>query len=149
MNEKRNKWLEKSYAIVAENGMEYLTINSISREVGKSKSSFYHFFVDLEHFKKDLIDYHKQQVNLFSLELEKVENFNPNLIYVFLEHKVDIFFHKQLRIHRIEPMYKNCIEEVFESYENSLLEQWALHFELNHQKKLAKKMDLDDLADLE
>ena len=44
MNEKRKEWIEKSYTLVAEKGYESLNINSISRLVGKSKSSFYHHF---------------------------------------------------------------------------------------------------------
>jgi hypothetical protein len=36
MNEKRKEWIERGYALVAEDGFECLSINSISRLVGKS-----------------------------------------------------------------------------------------------------------------
>ncbi|MFT6731800.1 MAG: AcrR family transcriptional regulator, partial [Glaciecola sp.] len=47
MTERRKEWIERAYALVAEDGFECLSVNSISRLVGKSKSSFYHHFGDL------------------------------------------------------------------------------------------------------
>jgi AcrR family transcriptional regulator len=140
MNEKRKEWIERAYALVAEDGFERLSVNSISRLVGKSKSSFYHHFGDLELFKTDLLDYHVKQVNIFSGKISKSDNIYPSLIHVFVEHQSDIFFHKQLRIHRRNPTYKKHIENIFQVYENAVLEQWNIHFSLNHQKLFSKKL---------
>jgi len=141
MNEKRKEWVEKSYALVAESGFENLNLNSISRLVGKSKSSFYHYFGDLELFKMELLDYHVKQMNNFSAKISECENIYPSLINVFLEHQLDIFFHKQLRIHRKEPTYKKHIEKIFQVYENAVLEQWNNYFGLNHQKLFSRKFN--------
>ena len=139
MSQKRTEWIEKSYALVAKNGFESLNVNLISRTVGKSKSSFYHHFGDLELFNMALLDYHVNQMNDFSAKIDACDNIYPGMIHIFLEHQMDIFFHKQLRIHRVEPTYKKHIEKIFQVYENAVLEQWNNQFGLNHQNQFSIK----------
>lgn len=141
MSKKRKEWIAKSYALVAEKGFERLNVNSISRLVGKSKSSFYHYFGDMELFKMKLLDFHVKQMNIFSAKISEGDNIYPDLINVFLEHQLDIFFHKQLRIHREDPTNKKHIEKIFQDYENAILEQWNNHFDLNHQKLFSRKFN--------
>ena len=43
-------WLEVGYAIFSNEGPKGLKIEVLAREVGKSKSSFYHCFADLDIF---------------------------------------------------------------------------------------------------
>ena len=139
MNTKQQEWIEKSYLQVAEHGFGSLTVHSISRIVGKSKSSFYHYFGDLELFKQDLLDYHLERAKSFANEISKCEAIDPDFIHVFLKYKMDLFFHKQLRIFRNEAIYHTYIEKAFDLYEAAVMEKWNEHFGLTNQKFFSKK----------
>jgi hypothetical protein len=61
------------------------------------------------------------------------------MINLFLEHKTDIFFHKQLRINRDKPHFKACFEKVYTMFENAILEEWVLFLNLESHSFLASK----------
>ena len=51
MNKEGSKiWIVKGYELFAIYGFKGLKVETISREVGKKKSSFYHYFVDMDNF---------------------------------------------------------------------------------------------------
>jgi len=138
---KQEKWLELSYEFVAENGFDQLSENAIARMIDKSKSSFYHHFGDLENFKLDLLDYHYQRAQAFTAKVEECENIYPGIIHLLLEHKVDMFFHKQVRINRNQPASKKSIEKVFKLYEDAILEKWIIFLDLGYYKIFVKKLN--------
>jgi len=51
-------WIKKGYEIFAISGQSGLKIEPLSKTVGKSKSSFYHHFADLEFFTEHLLKHH-------------------------------------------------------------------------------------------
>ena len=115
-----------------------LSVELISRKVGKNKSSFYHHFGDLEVFKGELLSHHVQQARLFSTELEKCVSIRPGMIHVFLRYKADFLFHKQLRIGRGNLEFQRCFESVHSLFETAIGETWARYLELENQKPLSK-----------
>ena len=68
--------------------------------MGKSKSSFYHHFADLEIFTKHLLAYHIQQSFIIAAKERNASNINPELINILVDHKTDLLFNRQLRIHQ-------------------------------------------------
>lgn len=141
MQEKKQEWIETGYAFVAKNGFANLSVNFIAREVGKSKSSFYHYFGNLEQFITSLLEHHLYRTKLFTTELNKYENGSPEMIHAFLNYKVDTFFHKQIRINRDQPLYKEYVEKAFELYETAIAEKWANHVGLEHRRIFAQKFN--------
>lgn len=137
---KRQEWLEKGYEYVAENDFETLSVNSLARAVGKSKSSFYHHFGDIEIFITELLDYHLQQANQFAINLSQSKTVDPELINVFLDYKLDILFHKQIRINREKAPFKEYISKTFVLYEETLAGQLASYFGLGQYQILAQKL---------
>jgi AcrR family transcriptional regulator len=135
--DKKTPWIEVGYQMVADSGFGSISIESISRQVGKNKSSFYHHFGDTEVFKDELLTYHLLRAEQFAKEVDVCESINPGMINVFLLYKSDFFFHKQLRIERTNPEYKRCFEKVFELYETAVLEKWAVFLKLHNQQQLA------------
>ncbi len=91
-------WIKEGYRVFAGEGPPGLKVERLAKGVGKNKSSFYHHFADLEIFTSALLSYHLDQTkvvagkeaNCFTLE---------DLIDVLTEHKVDLLFNRQLRIH--------------------------------------------------
>lgn len=123
--------------MVADSGFGSISVELISRQVGKNKSSFYHHFGDTEVFTDELLAYHLLRAEQFAKEVDLCESIKPGMINVFLLYKTDFFFHKQLRIERTNPEYKKCFEKVFELYETAVLEKWAVFLKLDNQQQLA------------
>ena len=60
------------------------------------------------------------------------------MLDAFVDFKTDLFFHKQLRIHRRRPAFKACFEKVFEQFAAAVLDPWAFFLGLQNQKLLAR-----------
>lgn len=142
MNErKKQDWIDKGYAYVAEKGFDNLTVNTICREVGKSKSSFYHYFGELNQFEDDLLTYHFERAKIFGQKLNNCKNIHPDLVDVVMIFKEDIFFYKQLRIYRNSANHQQYNSKIFKLYEEAVLEKWSIYFGLNNQKIFASKFN--------
>lgn len=96
------------------NGMNGLQVEPIAKIVGKSKSSFYHLFADTEIYLDELLTYHISQVKLMCEKEGKAKNFNPDIIHIFLEHKIDILFNKQLRINHQNTQFRKVLNKTDE-----------------------------------
>lgn len=135
--QKKLEWIEEGYRVVAEEGFNNLNIESIARSIDKNKSSFYHYFGDLDWFKSELLSYHLDRAKEFAEAINACKDIRPGIIEVFVAYKTDLFFHKRLRIHRSNPEYKKCFEKVYEMYESAVLVKWAHFLGLDNQPHLA------------
>jgi AcrR family transcriptional regulator len=93
-------WIRTGYAIFAQSGQAGLKIEPLAKQVGKSKSSFYHLFADLEIFIETLLKYHIEQSHRIARKERNAQTIDPELINVLVEHKTDLLFNRQLRINR-------------------------------------------------
>ncbi|WP_194972585.1 TetR/AcrR family transcriptional regulator [Aquiflexum lacus] len=114
-------WIKKAYRIFALNGQEGLKIERLAKEVGKSKSSFYHHFADLDLFIDTLLEYHLDQLQVITEKENQAQSIDPDLINIFIEHKIDFLFYKQLLVNKHQEVYQKTllksnkvIEKVFE-----------------------------------
>ncbi len=103
-------WVKVGYEMFALKGLNGLQIEPIAKLVGKSKSSFYHLFADIEIFLDELLTYHISQVKLMCEKESKALNFNPDIINIFVEHKIDILFNKQLRINHQNTEFRKVMK---------------------------------------
>jgi len=126
---------------VAEKGFECLSINVICRFVGKSKSSFYNYFGEIELFREELMAFHLKRAFDFAKKIENCEKIQPDLIEVFMDYKTDIFFYKQLRIYRNNLIYENYNQKIFELFENAVCDKWADYFEFENRQIFVKKFN--------
>jgi len=58
MKEKEEIWITKGYGMFALFGEKGLKVEQLSKNVGISKSSFYHHFADLDVFVERLLQHH-------------------------------------------------------------------------------------------
>jgi|TARA_B110000093_G_C12949591_1_gene401880 AcrR family transcriptional regulator len=131
-------WLEVGYTIFSVEGPKGLKIEVLAREVGKSKSSFYHCFADLELFIEELLEFHEVKSNEIFKKIQLCENFVPDVFEVLFESKEDAFFSRQLRINRHLEAYKNCFEKAHKPVEDALFEFWPKAIGLEDKPQLAK-----------
>jgi AcrR family transcriptional regulator len=131
-------WLEVGYTIFSIEGPKGLKIEALAREVGKSKSSFYHCFADLELFIEELLEFHEVKSNAIYKKIKLCENFVPDVFEVLFESKEDAFFNRQLRINRHIEEYKTCFQKAHKPIEDALLEFWPEAIGLEDKPHLAR-----------
>ena len=129
----KEKWIHEAYLLVAKDGFEKLTVEQLARIVGKNKSSFYHYFGDLTLFENVLLDYHLDASKHFAEEIKNCERLNPDVLNLMIDMKMDLFFHKQLRINRDKPTYKACFEKSYKIFQVAIFDKWITFFGLSNQ----------------
>ena len=102
-------WIKKGYEIFALEGFKSLKIESLSKKVGISKSSFYHHFSDMDVFVELLMQYHLEQAHIIAKKEHHAKNVEPELINILTEHKIDLLFNRQLRINRVHKNYADTL----------------------------------------
>jgi AcrR family transcriptional regulator len=137
---KKYEWIEKGYQMVSALGFAEVKVESIARLLNKNKSSFYHYFGDWEVFEEALLDHHINLAKQFAADANSCQNIIPDLVNLFIDHKTDIFFHKQLRINREKAQFKKCFESVYSMFEEAIAERWTSFMKLEDQAYLATKI---------
>lgn len=136
MTKRQIPWVEKGYSIFANEGPSGLKVERLAKEVGKNKSSFYHHFADLEVFTSHLLDHHLHNSTNLAAKETKATN-AEELISILLEHKVDLLFNRQLRVHREIPQFEQCFTKVNEISIPGIIPLWSKIIGLSGETELA------------
>ena len=129
-------WLQQGYTTFAHHGPEALKVERLARAVGKSKSSFYHHFADPEGFQESLLRHHLEKARLIAKKEAACQSLD-DLIEVLLEHKTDLLFNRQLRVHRSHPVFERCFEGTTELTVPAILPVWKKIIGMEDQSYLA------------
>ncbi len=136
MNAIQQPWIEEGYRVFAYEGPQGLKVERLSKGVGKNKSSFYHHFADLEVFTNLLLEYHLEQAQLMAEKEANCTNLEE-LVDVIVEHKIDLLFNRQLRVHRENPDFETCFCKTNQITVQAIIGLWAEILELNDNSYLA------------
>lgn len=137
MRNAKKEWIENGYTVVALYGFDQLKIDRLSKNVGKSKSSFYHLFGDADAFVTELLDYHEQQAHTISA-LERAATNEAELIAVLVEYKTDVLFNKRLRLKQEIEIFQKCIHRIDAFSLPALLPVWKKIIQLDESGYLAE-----------
>lgn len=135
MTEKKSNWIKTGYEAFALSGEGGLKIETLAKKVGISKSSFYHYFADLEVFMELLMKYHLEQCQLMSSKEKAVVNLDPELIHILIDHKLDLLFNRQLRFNQQTSLFKETLEKSNQIIGNEFVVLWAKDLQLNLSQK--------------
>ena len=130
-------WIRAGYEIFSKEGPKGLKIEVIARKVGKSKSSFYHHFVDLEIFTDFLLKYHLERAEAIAILEAQCKNIDPEMIAVLVQVKTDLLFNRQLRVHRDNPNFRQVFEASNKMVSEAFLPVWAKDLGLEGHPLLA------------
>ncbi len=119
------QWIKIGYTIFSQKGPNGIKVQTISKLMGKSKSSFYHFFSDKEIYIEALLNYHLERASIIIEKERQCKNVNPEMLHVLLEFKEDLLFSRQLRIHREVSIYKDCFEKINEMSAEVIIGIWS------------------------
>lgn len=109
MTKKKDIWIIKGYETFALFGENGLVIEQLAKDVEVSKSSFYHYFADIEIFVENLLSHHLEKSKVMAEKEKLAKTINPELINILIEHKTDLLFNRQLRINADKLKYKNTL----------------------------------------
>lgn len=130
-------WILNGYQTFAYEGPSAIKIERLAKKIGKNKSSFYHLFADLESFKDCLLSYHLDQAVLIA-EKESKCSTKEELIAVIIEHKTDLLFNRQLRIHRENKVFEKCFLKTNELTSKAIIGVWSEIIKLKDNSYLAE-----------
>lgn len=117
-------WLACGYELFAMYGPSALKIEPMAARVGISKSSFYHHFADLEGFQSQLFAMHIGRAVLIANKERAAHCIDPDLVNILLEHRLDLFFSRQLRIHRDLPGFESTMLKADAALGNDFIGIW-------------------------
>lgn len=141
------EWITIGYEIFSHEGPKGLKVEVIARKVGKSKSSFYHHFADLEIYTSALLEYHMERSKMITEKEAKCKNVIPELLEIILEHKQDLLFNRQLRINRENPAFKICFEKTSQQVGEAIVGIWAKELGLgdnSHLSMMVLKLSMEN-----
>lgn len=136
MHPTQHPWIEKGYHTFAYEGPLGLKVERLAREIGKNKSSFYHHFADLEVFIQLLLKHHLEQAHIMA-QKEAASTNQEELVTALVEHKIDLLFNRQLRVHRQNPDFEACFCQVTDLTVPAFMPIWSKILGLEGQTHLA------------
>lgn len=128
-------WIKAGYEAFALSGMNGLKIEQLSKKVGISKSSFYHHFADLEIFIDLLLKYHIKQSEIIGKKESLAQNIDPDLINILIDHRIDLLFNRQLRIHQNNRSYAEALQQSNTIIGNAFILLWMKDLNLSLTQK--------------
>ena len=132
-SESKQIWIEKGYEHFALFGPENLSINKISKDIGSSRASFYHYFGDVDVFIEELLDMHWQIGQDFnSAGIESCKKLFPDLHKLVEKYPITLQFTRQLFLNRHIPAFNYMFNKMYSSHSHSFIltlfaEQYGLH----------------------
>lgn len=136
MNASQRPWIEKGYQVFAYEGPGGLKVERLAKGIGKNKSSFYHHFADLEIFTSLLVDHHLSQAYIMAEKEMNAANLEE-LIDIIHDHKIDLLFNRQLRVHREVKEFETCFMKTNEITGKAMAGIWAQAIGLQDNSYLA------------
>lgn len=128
-------WIKTAYELCAVEGINSLKIEPLAKLVGKSKSSFYHHFADLELFMENLLNYHLEQSKLIAEKEKNAKTVDPELISILVEHKIDLLFNRQLRINQNIKSFAETLNKSNQLVGNAFVMVWVKDLNLQLTEK--------------
>jgi AcrR family transcriptional regulator len=136
MENTKQPWILAGYELFAKEGLHGLQVEAIARKVGKSKSSFYHHFVDIDIFVDVLLQHHTERAQILAYKMTQCKALIPDVLEAFLEARQDLFFNKQLRVQREILIFRQCFDKASGLVNEAFLDIWSksigLPYDLAH-----------------
>lgn len=130
-------WIEAGYDLFALKGPDGLKIETLARKVRISKSSFYHHFVDMEIFTKRLMEHHLICATKMAAKAKTCKAIIPDYVMVLVEFKNDLFFNRQLRIHRDNLAFQLCYERAVSIVQAEYIGIWSEMLGMEYSQEVA------------
>lgn len=140
MDTSARPWIEAGYDVFAQHGPGALRVEQLARQVGISKSSFYHHFDGVPALIDRLLEYHLERGADLGRRTGECRSFDPEFLLLLLEVRADLFFNRQLRSHRENLAYQLCYQRAHTFVEQAVLGIWAEALGIPGRTELARNL---------
>ncbi|WP_109830354.1 TetR/AcrR family transcriptional regulator [Reichenbachiella versicolor] len=123
-NDNRNKWLQTGYELFGEIGPLALNVEKLSNLVGLNRSSFYHYFGDMDMYETRLLEHHVARFEVFGDLMKNYSNFEQLFGSEIMQHQDALAFHRQLLVNQSTARYKECSDKARVFTEQKTYELW-------------------------
>lgn len=134
-NDSKEIWIKKGYEIFAISGQSGLKIEPLAKTIGKSKSSFYHHFSDLDLFIDIILKHHIEQSVIIAKKEQLANNIDPELINILVEHRTDLLFNRQLRINQNIKSFSDTLFQSNKIVGDAFVKVWVKDLNLQLTQK--------------
>jgi AcrR family transcriptional regulator len=131
-------WVEKGYELFASHGQKDMKVEVLSRQLGISKSSFYHYFADMSVFMDILFDYHISRSRVIGEKFKQFKNIDTDFIHYLMSIKTDLLFVRQLKLVPTNPEFTNCLMQTRGLMGADLFTLWVKEIGLENNLTAAK-----------
>ena len=138
----KKAWIETGYQYFARNGPEKLKIKDIAHEAGVSRTTFYHFFTDLQDLIDHLLEYHREIAEQYFTEQKKCKTYDPDLFRLAEAFQIGICFHQQLLLHKENPIYYLTYQVLNKISNEIIYPLWAEYFGYHGNSFVGKEIHL-------
>jgi len=137
-NRNQDIWIEAGYKLYAEEGLAGIQIERLARMLQLNKSSFYHYFGDLDGFYNELINLHKKIADDFLREVAEIKTLDPDYFHLVVRYKVAVMF--QMQTVRDKNNKAFCeIAEQLDKRKDVILKLWSEYLGLQVTPQLAMR----------
>ena len=132
----KDQWIQHGYEVFARSSHTGLRIEALAKHLGISKSSFYHHFAEIDIFVDALLEHHLKQSEVLASKERLAKKIDPDLIHILVDHKTDLLFNRQLRIHQEIESYQRTLIKSNEIIGQEFILLWAndLGLQLNQHQ---------------
>ena len=131
------KWIQAGYELFASEGIDGVHVERLARMLGLNKSGFYHYFVDVDNFSRQLIQHHFTAFDNFIKDVDHCQNIDPEYIGVLINHKTTIMAQIHLVRNRGNRLLSDVHKELDNKIDHAVLRIWADHIQMPDNLNLA------------
>jgi AcrR family transcriptional regulator len=135
----REKWITTGYELFAEEGPKDIRVERLARMLDLNKSSFYHFFGNLDFYFEQIMVYNDAQANLFIEDIETCKSYDPDFLHTMVKHKLTVLLTMQLVMNRHVPLFFENYQVVTKKIDQSILPLWANFIDIPSKPDVALK----------
>jgi AcrR family transcriptional regulator len=131
------QWAEEGYNLFALEGPEGIQIERLARILNHNKSSFYHYFGDLDTYFEEVYKLHTQKVNAYLARLREIKTVEPEYFELLIEYKIPLMFQIQLTRIKNNPDVIKLVDYTDHHQDAILLPLWCQYLDVDGSSSMA------------
>lgn len=137
----KEKWLNTAFQSFAECGPTQLSINSIAKEIGVPRTTFYHYFADKENLIEELLAMYMTYVDKFIDEGKTCcKQLIPDLYILLEKYALSLQFSRQLLLNRTEPHFNLVFQKGRQKTNKIIVPLFISYYNFNVPDNLAEEL---------
>jgi len=134
-SDNRDRWITAGYNLFGEIGAESLNVEKLSNIVALNRSSFYHYFGDMELFETTILNHHIERYRTFGEIIKNYEKFEELFTPEVYNHQDALAFQRQLMINQGISRYKQCSDNARKFTEQKTFELWSVFSKIKKESE--------------